>query len=176
MHQAEARAVCGRPTIAVCAAVRSRRQKLTDEMAAGDGLNAIQAPFLAPLCRAGIVADHTLDVVLVHLARKIAVASLADRGRPHRRQPVHGERVGAPAEVRDLAHDGCAARMDAIGKLAQMRNDGIVRDIDLPAAPTRCCRRWRGSRHRPSANPGLRGGWRHAAWQSRSRRDRHHED
>ena len=47
-------------------------------------------PSLQRLAAVGVVANDAGDVVLVHLAREVAMAALADRRRPHRRQPVDG--------------------------------------------------------------------------------------
>ena len=52
------------------------------------------------------------------------------------RQPVRSHRIGAPAKMRDLAHDRRAVTvMDAFGKRPQIRNDRVAGDIDLAAAP-----------------------------------------
>ena len=137
-HQAEARAVLQRAAEGVGAAVGARRQELADQMAAGHGLAAVEPALLAAPGGGGVVGDDAVDVVPVHLAREVAMAAFADRGRRHGRQPVHRRRGGAPAEMRDLAHDRGAVAVDAPREGLQVGDDGV--------APT--CR----SGRRPSSN------------------------
>ncbi len=73
-HQAEARAVLQRAAEGVGPPIGARRQELADQMAAGDGLAAIEATFPAAQCCGGIVGDDAVDVVAVHLARDVAMA------------------------------------------------------------------------------------------------------
>ena len=144
-HQAEARAVLQRAAEGVGAPVGARRQELADQMAAGHGLAAVEPAFLAAHGGSGVVGDDAVDVVAVHLARDVAMAALADRGRRHGRQPVHRGRGGAPAEMRDLAHDRGAMAVDARREGLQVGDDGVARHVDLAAAPARIARHHRGA-------------------------------
>ena len=55
-HQAEARAVFGRAAEFVGALVGARREELADQVAAGHGLDAVEAAFLAAQRGVGVVA------------------------------------------------------------------------------------------------------------------------
>ena len=76
-HQPEAAPVRHRAAEPVGAAVRRRRQELSDEVGAGERLDAVEPAFPAPDRGPGIVGDDPLDVVLVHLARERPVQRLA---------------------------------------------------------------------------------------------------
>src|SRR6185369_4098848 len=115
----------------VGAPVGLRRKELADQMTAGQGLDAVEPALLAAQRRLTERLDHAGDVVFVHLLRKAAMQSLADRRRRDGRQPVCGIGLTAPAEMRDLYHEPGAVLVDALGELLQIRDDRVRADIEL---------------------------------------------
>ena len=96
-HQAEARTIFGGTAKGIGPMIGARREELADEMAAGYGLNTVEPAFLATLRRCGVFTHDTVDVVAIHLARKVAMPRLTNPRRPDRRQPVPAHRIGTAA-------------------------------------------------------------------------------
>ena len=157
-HQPEPAAVLDRAAEPVGAAVGRGRQELPDEVCAGQGLDAVETAFPAPHGGAGVVGDDPLDVVLVHLPGERPVQGLAHRRRPDGREPRAGVGLAAAAHVGDLAHQMCAAGVDALGESPEVLDDALVVQVDLREVPLgvgRDVRRAAEHRERDPA-PGLR--------------------
>jgi hypothetical protein len=90
---------------------------------------AIQTAFLAPQRGFAISLDDTMDIVMIHYFGKSAVNLAAARGR-NRWQPVPGSCIGPAPQMSDLAHERTIVLMNALSELLEVRDDGIVREID----------------------------------------------
>ena len=104
-HQSKAAAVLHRTSESVASTVRRRREELPDEVGAGEGLDAIEPPFLAPRGGRCVVRHDPRNVVLVHLPCKGPVQGLAYRRGPDRRETGPRIRLTASAHVGQLAHE-----------------------------------------------------------------------
>ena len=129
--QAEPGPVLEAPAVLVCAPVDERRPELVDEMALGEQLGAVEPALLAAPRGVAERAHHAPDVVAVHLLRKRAVRGLAHHRGGEGRQPVLHVPQRAMPHVRDLAHDGAAVAVHALGELPQHGDDRVVADVDL---------------------------------------------
>ena len=134
-HQPEAAPVRHRAAEPVGAAVRRRRQELSDEVGAGERLDAVEPAFPAPDRGPGVVGDDPLDVVLVHLPRERPVQRLAQRRRSDRRKPRPRVGLAATSDMGHLAHDAGAAGMDAGGEPPEVLDHALVVQVDLGEVP-----------------------------------------
>jgi hypothetical protein len=95
-------------------------------MAVGLDLDAIQSGSLHALRRRSIVGDDALDIpVLDHLG-ECTVRRFAHRRGCQHRQPVGLVPGGAPPEVRELNHHGCAMRVAVVRQSAHPGHDLVL--------------------------------------------------
>ena len=130
-HQGEAAAVLARAAKIVGTPVGHGGEELADQVSASKHLDAVEPAVAAATGRRPIGFHYATDVVLVHFLREAAMQRLANRRRCDGWQPMRRVRLTAPAEMRDLHHQGSAMRMDALGEALQIRNDGVGTDIQL---------------------------------------------
>ena len=78
-HQTEPAAILQRSPESVGALIGHRRQKLSDEMGAGEGFHPVESALLAAQRGHRVGIDHTLDVVLIHLPGERTMQRLANR-------------------------------------------------------------------------------------------------
>ena len=121
----------------VAAAIDHGRQKLSYQVAAGHGLDAIKPALTRPAGGLAELAHDARDIVAIHLMGEVAVIVLARMRGAERGKPRAYRSVRPPADMRDLTHHCCAMAMNARGKFLKDRNDRIAREIELRAAPTR---------------------------------------
>ena len=134
-HQPETGAVFQRSAKCVGAPVGKGRHELTDQVAPAQGFHTVQPAILRAFGGTGVIGDHPVDVVTVHLARKAAAAHFADgRGGDHG-GPVAVERIGATAQMRDLGHHRGTLIVHARRQGLQIGNDAVAAEIQLAAAP-----------------------------------------
>ena len=129
--EAESGAVLEAAAVPVGTPVDERGPELVDEMALGEQLGAVEPALLAAPRGVAERAHHAPDVVAVHLLGERAMCGLAHHRRGEGRQPVLHVPQRAVPHVRDLAHDGAAVSVNALGELAEHGNDRIVADVDL---------------------------------------------
>ena len=68
---------------------------------------------------------------------------IADDGGPDGRQPVAGIPRRTPPHVRDLTHQRSAVAVNAISKIAEMRDNIVATDVDLAVDGARIASDWR---------------------------------
>ena len=129
--ETEPGAVLQASAVLVGAPVDERGPELVDEMAVGEELGAVEAALLAAPRGIAERAHHPADVVAVHLLRERAMRMFAHHRGSDRRKPVLHVPQRAVAHVRDLAHDGAAVAVHALGELPEHGDDGVVADVDL---------------------------------------------
>ena len=144
------------PAVLVGPAVDERRPELVDEMPLGEELGAVEPAFLAAPRGIAERAHHPPDVVAVHLLRERAMRMLAHHRGGERRQPVLHVPQRAVAHVRDLAHDGAAVPVHALGELPEHGDNRVVADVDLAEGGWRVRRDVRRTPEHGEREPSLR--------------------
>jgi len=109
----------------------------------GRDLGAVQAGFHAPPHRLAEVAHDPLDVLDFHRLAAGPVHRFADPAGRHQVRPVLDVPAAAPPHVRELNHQRGAVLVDRIGKVAQVRNDAVVADIQPVPRRARAVDRYR---------------------------------
>ena len=129
--EAEAHAVLQRPAVVVGAPVGCRRPEGVQKMAVGFDLDAVQAALAATPGGGAVRAHDAADVVVLHRLGERAMGGLAHaRGGEHR-QPVGPVPVGAPAEMRDLAHHRGAVRVHGPRERLEIGDDALVEQMQV---------------------------------------------
>ena len=134
-HQPETAAVLDRAAELVAAAIGRRREELTDEVRAGEGLDAVEPALLAPRRRLGEVGHDPRDVALVHFPRESPVQCLAHRRRTDGRERRARVGLAPPADMAYLAHQGSAVVVDAPREPLEALDDSLVVEVDLRQLP-----------------------------------------
>ncbi len=130
--QAEAHAVLQAAAIGIGAPVDAGRPELGHQMQGLEGeLDPVEPALAAAPRRLAEVADDPGEVPVLHLLGEGAVLGLPHRRGRHGRQPVAGVPARAPAHVRDLAHEGRAMGVHALGELAEMGDDPVLAHVEL---------------------------------------------
>jgi hypothetical protein len=101
------------------------------QMPVQQNLRPVESALLATYCRRCIGLDDTLDVMLIHLARKGAMRRFAHRRGGDDRHPVSGVPCRAAAEMRDLANQAALVPVDSFCELLEIGNDVVRADVDL---------------------------------------------
>src|SRR5690606_17785771 len=81
--------------------------------------------------RAAIGLDRALDVPVLHLLGESAMERLVQARWPHGPEPVPIVPADLPADMGDLAHQRRAVAVYARREILEMRNDGVVAEIEL---------------------------------------------
>ena len=130
LHE-EPGAVLQTAAVVVGPVVRQRRQELAHEMGRGEDFAAVEPAFAAAPGGIGKGACNPGDIPRRHLEGHRAMGGITDRAWRHGRQPVPRRPAGAPPHMGDLAHQAGTMAVNALGELAEQRNNAVVADIDL---------------------------------------------